>query len=97
VACFAVTVKHGPAWDDSRPMREQEEWDAHARYMDQLVDEGFIVLGGPLGDGERVLIAVSAEHESQIEERFAADPWRPMGLLVTARIDPWEILLDGRA
>jgi uncharacterized protein YciI len=97
VACFAVTVEHGPAWDDSRPMREQEEWDAHARYMDQLVDEGFIVLGGPLGDGERVLIAVSAEHESQIEERFAADPWRPMGLLVTARIDPWEILLDGRA
>jgi uncharacterized protein YciI len=94
---FAVTVEHGPAWDDSRPMREQDEWDAHARCMDELVDEGFIVLGGPLGDGRRrVLMAVHAEDESEIEARFARDPWRPMGLLVTAAIEPWEILLDGR-
>ena len=93
---FAVTVEHGPGWDDSRPMRKQDEWAAHARYMDELVDEGFIVLGGPLGDGERVLLAVSAEDESEIEARFAGDPWRPMGLLVTARIEPWEILLDAR-
>jgi uncharacterized protein YciI len=97
VAHFAVTVEHGPAWDDSRPMREQDEWDAHARYMDELVDDGFIVLGGPLGDGQRVLLAVSAEDENEIEARFAADPWRPMGLLVTAKIEAWEILLDGRA
>jgi uncharacterized protein YciI len=93
---FAVTVEHGPGWDDSRPMRGQDEWDAHARYMDQLVEEGFIVLGGPLARGERVLMAVSAADESEIEARFAADPWRPMGLLVTATIEPWEILLDGR-
>jgi uncharacterized protein YciI len=93
---FAVTVEHGPGWDNSRPMREQDEWDAHARYMDQLVDEGFIVLGGPLAGGERVLMAVSAADEGEIEARFAADPWRPMGLLVTASIEPWEILLDGR-
>jgi uncharacterized protein len=96
VPYFAVTVEHGPGWDDSRPMRKQDEWDAHARCMDELVEEGFIVLGGPLGDGERVLLAVSAENESEIEARFAADPWRPMGLLLTARIELWEILLDGR-
>jgi uncharacterized protein YciI len=96
VPYFAVTVEHGPAWDDSRPMREQDEWDAHARYMDELVDDGFIVLGGPLAAGERVLMAVAAEEENEIESRFAADPWRPMGLLVTARIEPWEVLLDGR-
>jgi uncharacterized protein YciI len=93
---FAVSVEHGPAWDDSRPMREQDEWDAHARCMDELVDDGFIVLGGPLGDGQRVLMAVRAEDESEIEARFATDPWRPMGLLVTAAIEPWKILLDGR-
>jgi hypothetical protein len=52
VAYFAVTVAHGPAWDASRPMREQDEWHAHARYMDQLVDEGFIVLGGPVAGGD---------------------------------------------
>ena len=93
---FAVTVEHGPGWDSSRPMREQDEWDAHARYMDELVDDGFIVLGGPLADGERVLMAISAADEREIEARFDADPWRPMELLVTAKVEPWEILLDGR-
>jgi uncharacterized protein len=97
VPYFAVTVEHGPGWDSSRPMREQDEWDAHARYMDELVDDGFIVLGGPLSDGERVLMAIEARDEEEIEARFEVDPWRPMGLLVTARIEPWEILLDGRS
>jgi len=96
VPYFAVTVEHGPGWDSSRPMREQDEWDAHARYMDELVDDGFIVLGGPLADGERVLMAISAADEREIEARFDADPWRPMELLVTAKVEPWEILLDGR-
>lgn len=42
-------------------------------------------------------MAISAEDESEIEKRFDADPWRPMGLLVTAKVEPWEILLDGRS
>ncbi len=38
MAYFAVTVEHDLNWDDSRGMREQDEWDAHASYMDELVD-----------------------------------------------------------
>jgi hypothetical protein len=49
---FAVRLKRGGPWDWSRDLREQDGWDEHARFMDALVDEGFIVLGGPLG-GER--------------------------------------------
>jgi uncharacterized protein YciI len=94
---FAVTVEHGPNWDSSRRMREQDEWDAHASFMDALVDEGLVVLGGPLSDGDRVLLAVWADSEQAVESRLAEDPWRPMGLLRTATVEPWEILLDGRA
>jgi len=96
MAYFAVTVEHDLNWESSRGMREQDEWDAHARFMDALVDEGFVVLGGPVGDGARVLMAVSAENEQAVEARLAEDPWRRMGLLRTATIEPWEILLDGR-
>ena len=47
-------VKHvpGPAWDPARPRREQDGWDEHAAFMDGLVAEGVIVLGGPVGAGE---------------------------------------------
>jgi hypothetical protein len=34
-------------------MREQDDWDAHAGFMDGLVDDGFVLLGGPVGDGMR--------------------------------------------
>jgi hypothetical protein len=44
---FAVIRERGPAFDRSRPLEEQELWSEHAEYMDALVNDGFIVLGGP--------------------------------------------------
>lgn len=39
-------------------MAEQEKWGEHAAFMNALVKDGFIVLGGPLGDGTRILLIV---------------------------------------
>ena len=74
-------------------MRRQDGWDAHAAFMDALAGEGFIVLGGPVGDGLQFLFLVKAEGEAAIESRLAEDPWVPARMLRTARIEPWEILL----
>lgn len=46
VIYYVVTLERGENWNARRPMREQERWDEHARLMDALVDNGFIVLGG---------------------------------------------------
>ena len=88
-----VTRVPGPSWDGSRPMREQDGWDDHARFMDGLVEDGFIVLGGPLGDGTRFMHVVSAPTVDEVEARFADDPWTHAGLLTIASVEPWEILL----
>jgi uncharacterized protein YciI len=92
----AVIQEHGAAWDAALALREQAGWPEHASFMDGLVAEGFIVLGGPLADGERVLLAVRAPDEDTVRARLAADPWNQRGLLVTGSVDPWTILLDGR-
>jgi uncharacterized protein YciI len=76
-------------------MREQQRWDDHAAFMDALAAEGWIVLGGPLGDGPRALHVVAARSEQEVEERFAADPWTHLGLLRLVSVDPWQILLRG--
>jgi uncharacterized protein YciI len=55
-----------------------------------------IVLGGPLGDGGRVLFAIEADSPDTVRARFDADPWTPTGQLTTASIEPWEVRLDGR-
>jgi hypothetical protein len=95
VAFFAVTMVAGPGWDAARPRREQPEWDAHSAFMDGLVDDGFVLLGGPLAD-ERVLLVIEAPDESEIEARLRSDPWTPLGVLRIDRVDRWHIWLDGR-
>jgi uncharacterized protein YciI len=77
-------------------MREQPQWDEHAAFMDSLVEDGFVVLGGPLGDGEkRFLLIVDAESEEETEARLADDPWTGAGFLRIAGVEPWQILLGG--
>jgi hypothetical protein len=93
---YAVILEHGPEWDDSRSLREQDAWDEHAAFMDALVDDGFIVLGGPIGDGSRVLHAVFADAPDAIRARLDADPWSGSRLRI-ASIEPWTVLLDGRS
>jgi uncharacterized protein YciI len=96
VAVFVVTNVNGPNYDPSRARREQDGWDEHAVFMDRLVDDGFVILGGPIGDGERVLLIVEAADEMEIRDRFTEDPWTPMGVLQIASIEPWTLWLDSR-
>ncbi len=95
MAFFAVTMVNGPNWDASRERREQRGWGEHAAFMDGLVDDGFIILGGPI-DGERTLHAVEATDEGEVRARLGEDPWAPMGLLQIGAVTPWTIWLDSR-
>jgi uncharacterized protein YciI len=97
MANFAVTLVHGPGWDDSRPIREQRDWIPHADFMDGLVNDGTIIVGGPIGDGRWTLHAVEAAHEGEVRTRFGADPWAAAGLLEIGSIEPWALWLDSRS
>jgi uncharacterized protein YciI len=97
VATFLVVLRRsGPAWKPAQPLEEQSDWPAHASFMDDLVDAGFIVLGGPLAEEDRVVHAVEADSEDAIRNTLARDPWRETHLQIET-IDPWTIRLDGRA
>jgi uncharacterized protein YciI len=96
VANFAVRLVHGPGWDPLRPIREQDGWDEHATFMDGLVEDGFVILGGPVGDGEQTLHVVQAADEKEIEACLAGDPWASAGLLRIGTIERWALWLDSR-
>ena len=93
---FVVERRSGPEWDPSRTMEEQPRWEEHARFMDGLVEEGFVVLGGPLADEHRVVLAIEAGSEQDVRATLARDPWSETHLVV-ASVEPWTIRLDGRA
>jgi uncharacterized protein YciI len=97
MANFAVRLVHGPGWDSARQIRDQAGWDEHAAFMDGLVHDGFVILGGPLGDGEQTLHVVEAEDENEITTRLAEDPWASAGLLRIGTIERWALWLDSRS
>jgi uncharacterized protein YciI len=88
-------VRGGP-WNWSRDMREQDGWGEHARFMDQLVEDGFVVLGGPVEGDREVVHVVDAPSEEAIRTRLAEDNWERSGMLTTTSVERWTILLDGR-
>ena len=91
---FHVVLRQaGPEWLPGRPLEEQTGWEAHAGYMDALVADGFIVLGGPVSDDGRVVHAVEAESEEAVRATWARDPWSETHLVVDA-IEPWTIRLQ---
>jgi uncharacterized protein YciI len=91
-----VLTRTGPEWKLSLPLEEQSRWVEHAAFMDQLVDQGVVVLGGPLADERRVVLAVEAENPEAIRTTLAGDPWQQTHLVI-GTIDPWTIRLDGRS
>jgi uncharacterized protein len=95
---YLVERARGHAWDYSKRRREQVGWDEHATFMDALVEEGFVVLGGPVGegDGENVLLVVDADGEAEIHDRLADDPWGS-DMLTTASVKPWSVWLRANA
>src|SRR5437763_13692616 len=93
---FAVWLERGGRWDWSRDLREQDGWGEHARFMDSLVDDGFIVLGGPLAGEREILHAVLASSEQEVRERLAQDNWHPNGMLAIKSVEQWTISIDGR-
>jgi len=90
---FAVIRTRGPRWNDTEPLEGQEDWRAHADYMNGLVDEGFMLLGGPLTGTRDVLLIVRAADEAEVERRLAGDCWTIKELLRTRQISPWWLRL----
>jgi hypothetical protein len=62
--------------------------------MDELVEKGVIVLGGPVGDGDgtHALLVMDVASEEEVHERLAPDPWGE-DMLATESIERWSIFL----
>ena len=90
---FVALRSRGPAWDDSKALEAQSEWDAHAAFMDALFEQGFAALVGPLEGTRDALLILRASSSSEVVERLASDPWMTNGLLLTKQISPWQIRL----
>ncbi len=92
---FIALSSAGPNRDLSKGSREQRFWNEHAAFIDKLVDEGFILMGGPFDDGGAMLI-VKAADENEVREKVKNDPWYEHDMLKLESVKRWEIFIDER-
>jgi uncharacterized protein YciI len=97
---FLAFSSSGPNRDLSKDTRGQPFWDEHAAFIDRLVADGFILMGGPLidegGMPQGALLIVNAEDENEVREKLKNDPWFTHGILKLENIKRWQIFIDVR-
>ena len=93
---FVVISSAGPSRNRSKSTREQPLWKEHAAFIDQLVTEGFILMGGPFPDEGGSMLIVNADDENEVRERLRRDPWMEHGVLELESIKRWQIFIDVR-
>jgi uncharacterized protein YciI len=97
---FVVISSLGPNRDPSKGTREQPFWDEHAAFIDDLVNRGFIFMGGPLVDQTGLprgaLLIVNADDENEVYENLKNDPWFERGILKPESVNRWQIFIDAR-
>lgn len=93
---FMTISSAGPNRNFSKDTREQPFWDEHAEFIDKLVDEGFIFMGGPLVDEGGAVLFVRAKDENEVREKLRNDPWLEKGILKLESVKRWQIFIDER-
>ena len=90
---FAVIRTRGPDWQSSLDLEQQPGWREHAVFMNGLLRDGHIVLGGPLEGTPDVLLIMRASSPEEIASLLNPDPWAATDQLRISKIMPWNLRL----
>jgi uncharacterized protein len=97
---FIAISSAGPKADPSKVTRQQPFWDEHVAFIDQLVAEGFIMMGGPFVNEAEIphgaLLILNTEDENEVRNKLKNDPWFEKGILKLESVSRWQIFIDAR-
>lgn len=88
-----VRVSAGPTWQ-SGSVREQQDWDAHAEFVDRLVDEGTFILGGPFSDNSGSMSIYEGLSADEVRALMEEDPFVRNGVFVVDDVREWTVFVD---
>ena len=88
-----VRFRAGPTWK-AGPPDDQPGWDEHAAFIDQLIERGTMVLGGPFADYSGSMIVLESVSEEQARELVAPDPFLANGVFVLEDVRAWNVYVD---
>jgi uncharacterized protein YciI len=88
-----VRFRAGPTWT-SGPPEEQPGWDEHADFVDELIENGTFVMGGPLADNSGSMSVLENVGEDEARELVLEDPFVLNGVFVLDDVRVWNVYVD---
>ena len=88
-----VRFRAGPTWS-SGPVREQPDWDAHAEFVDALIERGTFVMGGPFSDNSGSMSLLEGIDADEARRILEGDPFMKNGVFVLEEIREWTVFVD---
>ena len=88
-----VWFRAGPTWT-SGSVREQPDWDAHAEFVDALIERGTFVMGGPFSDNSGSMSLLEGIDAAEARRILEDDPFMKNGVFVLEEIREWNVFVD---
>jgi uncharacterized protein len=89
-----IRFSAGPAWARGESVREQPEWDAHAEYIDDLIEKGTMVMGGPFSDNLGSMSLWEGVDAEEARRIIAEDPFIKNGVFMLEEVRDWTVFVD---
>ena len=88
-----VIFRAGPTWE-SGPPDDQPGWDAHADWVDALIEKGIFVMGGPLSDHSGSVSLLERLTAEEAKELVLTDPFVANGVFELDSVRAWTVYVD---
>jgi uncharacterized protein YciI len=93
VVRVTVRWRAGPTWTSGTP-EEQPGWDEHAAFIDDLVDRGIFVMGGPFADNSGSFSLLENVGEDEARALVLEDPFVANGVFELEDVRAWNVWVD---
>lgn len=68
----------------------------HLAYLQSLLEEGTLVLAGPVGDGSGAMMVLKVDSEEQARQVVQRDPYTAAGVGVDHVLRPWNVVVPAQ-
>jgi uncharacterized protein YciI len=90
-----LRVGPGPAWKEGPP-EDQPGWDAHAEFIDGLIERGVFVMGGPWTDRLGSMSIWEGLDAGEVRRVMQDDPFVRNGVFELEDVADWTVYVDTR-